>query len=170
MHLHHEYGRELAPDYSGQEFGITEMFPNEGLDLIFGIVPKGGTAPANTWLGLWTTGGGGSPSSLGTLTSAAVIASWGEATGTNYARQTIAAASWGTVGTTQSGRGTASSQLTFTSAGATSWGTVNGFIICSGSGWNAGVVWFGANFDDTTSVPVNTGDIVKVTPTWVYTG
>jgi hypothetical protein len=166
MHQHHEYGRELDPfGYSGQEFNITELFPNEGLDVIFGVIPKGGTTPANTWLGLFTA----NTASAITVTSAAVIASWSEATGTNYARQTIAAASWGTVGTTQSGRGTASAQLTFTSAGTT-WGTVNGFMICSGSGWQAGVVYFGANFDDVTAVAVNTGDIVKVTPTWVYTG
>lgn len=33
----------------------------------------------------------------------------------------------------------------------------------------AGVVWFGANFDDTTAVVINTNDVIKVT-TWVYTG
>ena len=34
----------------------------------------------------------------------------------------------------------------------------------------AGVVYFGANFDDLTAVTVNTNDVIKVTPRWVYTG
>jgi hypothetical protein len=31
-------------------------------------------------------------------------------------------------------------------------------------------VYFGSNFDDTTAVTVNTNDVIKVTPTWIYTG
>jgi hypothetical protein len=144
---------------------VAEIFPNEGLDLIYGVVPKGGTAPANTWIGLFTAF---SASTVGT--SAAVIASWTEVSAAGaYARQTIASTSWGTVGTTQSGRGSAAAQVTFPTATAV-WGTVNGFIVTNSLTTAAGVVYFGANFDDTTAVVVNTNDIVKVTPSWVYTG
>lgn len=144
---------------------MAEIFPNEGLDLIFAAVPKGGTGPANTWLGLFTAY---SASTVGT--SAAVIASWTEcASAGAYARQTVSSASWGTVGTTQSGRGTGAAQVTFTTANA-AWGTVNGFFIANSATQGAGSVWFGANFDDLTAVTINTNAVIKVTPTWVYTG
>jgi hypothetical protein len=144
---------------------MAEIFPDEGLDLIFGLAPKGGTGPANTWLGLFTAY---TASTVGT--SAAVIASWSEVSNSGaYTRQTISSSSWGTVGTTQSGRGSGAAQVTFSTATAV-WGTVNGFFIGNSATNAAGVVWFGANFDDTTAVTINTSDVIKVTPTWVYTG
>ena len=57
--------------------------------------------------------------------------------------------------------------MTFATATAV-WGTVNGFIVTNSS-LNAGVVYYGANFDDTTAVAVNTNDVIKVTPSWIYT-
>ena len=36
---------------------MAESFPNEGLDLLLGIVPKGGATLATMYMGLWTTGG-----------------------------------------------------------------------------------------------------------------
>jgi hypothetical protein len=144
---------------------VAEIFPNEGLDLIYGGFPKGGTGPANTWLGLFTAY---TASTVGS--SAAVIASWTEvAVAGAYVRQTISSASWGTVGTTQSGRGSAAAQVTFATATAV-WGTVNGFVIGNNATGGTGVVYFGANFDDVTAVAINTNDVIKVTPTWVYTG
>lgn len=144
---------------------MAEIFPNQGLDLIYAAVPQGGTGPANTWIGLFT---GYTASTVGT--SDAVIASWTEVSAAGaYARQTIASSSWGTAGTTQSGRGSAAAQVTFPTATAV-WGTVNGFLVTNSLTTAAGTVYFGANFDDTTAVVVNTNDIVKVTPTWVYTG
>jgi hypothetical protein len=144
---------------------MAEIFPNEGLDLIYAGFPKGGTGPANTWLGLFTAF---TASTVGT--SAAVIASWTEAAAAGaYTRQTISSASWGTVGTTQSGRGSGAAQVTFSTATAV-WGTVNGFIIANSATQGAGAVWFGANFDDVTAVVVNTNDVIKVTPSWIYTG
>lgn len=144
---------------------MAEIFPNEGLDLIFAGYPKGATGPANTWLGLFT-----SWSATTVAGSASVIASWAEVSNAGaYVRQTISSASWGTVGTTQSGRGSAAAQVTFATATAV-WGTVNGFFVANSATNAAGNVWFGANFDDTTAVVINTNDVIKVTPTWVYTG
>ncbi len=82
---------------------------------------------------------------------------------------TVASTSWGTVGTTQSGRGSAAAQVTFPTATAV-WGTVNGFICTNSLTGSAGKVYFGANMDDTTAFTVNTNDVVKVTPSWIYTG
>jgi hypothetical protein len=144
---------------------MAEIFPNEGLDLIYGGFPKGATGPANTWLGLFTAF---TASTVGT--SAAVIASWTEVANAGaYTRQTISSASWGTVGTTQSGRGSASAQVTFSTATAV-WGTVNGFIVTNSLTQGVGNVYFGANFDDVTAVVINTNDVIKVTPSWIYTG
>jgi hypothetical protein len=144
---------------------MAEIFPNEGLDLIYGGFPKGATGPANTWLGLFT-----SWTASTVAGSAATAASWAEVSSAGaYLRQTISSASWGTVGTTQSGRGSAAAQVTFATATAV-WGTVNGFIVTNSSLNASGVVYYGANFDDTTAVAVNTNDVIKVTPTWVYTG
>lgn len=144
---------------------MAEIFPNEGLDLIFAGFPKGGTGPANTWLGLFTAF---SASTVGT--SAAVIASWTEVANAGaYVRQTISSASWGTVGTTQSGRGSAAAQVTFATATAV-WGTVNGFFIANSATNAAGSVWYACNFDDVTAVGININDVIKVTPSWIYTG
>jgi hypothetical protein len=86
-----------------------------------------------------------------------------------YIRQTIQSTNWGTVGTTQSGRGSGATQVTFATATAV-WGTANGFIVCSGATAQAGTVWYGCNFDDTTAVAINTNDVIKVTPSWILTG
>jgi len=144
---------------------MAEIFPNEGLDLIYAGYPKGATGPANTWLGLFTSWTASTVAGSGS-----VIASWAEVSNAGaYVRQTISSASWGTVGTTQSGRGSGAAQVTFATATAV-WGTVNGFFIANSATNAAGNVWFGANFDDTTAVVINTNDVIKVTPTWVYTG
>jgi len=144
---------------------MAEIFPNEGLTLIYAAAPKGGTGPANTWLGLFTAF---TASTVGT--SAAVIASWNEVSVAGaYVRQTISSASWGTAATTASAWGSAAAQVTFATATAV-WGTVNGFIIANSATGGAGNVWYGANFDDTTAVVVNTNDVIKVTPSWLYTG
>jgi hypothetical protein len=170
MHEHHYHGRDYdfpGLDNFGPEFQMAELFPNEGLTLIFAGFPKGGGGPANTWLGLFTANSG---SALGSVSSVSTIASWGEvASAGAYARQTISSASWGTAATTQSGWGTAAAQVTFATATAV-WGTVNGFFIGSSATQGAGSVYFGCNFDDTTPVAVNTNDVIKITPTWVYTG
>ena len=144
---------------------MAEIFPNEGLDLIYAGYPKGATGPANTWLALFTAF---TASTVGT--SAAVVASLTEVAAAGaYTRQTISSASWGTVGTTQSGRGSAAAQVTYATATAV-WGTVNGFAVANSLTQGAGNIWFMANFDDTTAVVVNTNDVIKVTPSWIYTG
>jgi hypothetical protein len=144
---------------------MAEIFPNEGLDLIYGGFPKGGAGPANTWLGLFTAF-----TASTVAASNAVIANYNEVSNAGaYVRQTISSASWGTVGTTQSGRGSGAAQVTFATATAV-WGTVNGFFIANSATNAAGNVWFTANFDDVTAVAVNTNDVIKVTPSWILTG
>ena len=166
MHLHHD-GRDTL-GFADKVFNMAELFVNEGLALIYQTIPKANIAVvANTWLGLFTAN---TASALGSVSSASTIASWGEVTNAGaYLRQTIASTSWGVAATTQSGWGSGAAQVTFATATAV-WGTVNGFFMAT-SGTNAtGTVYFGANFDDTTAVVINTNDIIKCTPSWVYTG
>ena len=86
IHQHHTYQPQWAVDYNGPELGITELFPNEGLDAIYNIFPTNNSSqPANTWLGLFTAntasgaaadnGGGGVFNNGGTVAiSASTIA------------------------------------------------------------------------------------------------
>ena len=165
MHLHHDYGRELDLDFSGPEFSL-EIFPNEGLTLIYAAAPKGGTGPANTWLGLFTAF---TATTVGT--SVAVIASWNENSAVGgYVRQTISSASWGTAATTQSGWGTGAAQVSFVTATASYSAAINGFFIANSATTAAGNVWFAANMDDGLAHQISTNDVIRVTPNWVYTG
>jgi len=165
MHQHHSYGRDSDLDFS-DSLAMAEIFPNEGLTLIYAGFPKGGAGPANSWIGLFT---GYTASTVGTSV-ATITSTWAEvASAGAYARQTISSASWGTAATTQSGWGSAAAQVTFATATAV-WGTVNGFVVTNSLNQGAGVVYFGANFDDVTAVAVNTNDILKITPSWIYTG
>lgn len=144
---------------------MAEIFPNEGLDLIYAGYPKGATGPANTWVALFTAF-----TASTVCTSAGVVASMTEVSSAGaYTRQTISSSSWGTVGTTQSGRGSAAAQVTFSTASAV-WGTVNGFFVANSVTQGAGNIWYAASFDDTTAVVVNTNDVIKVTPSWIFTG
>ena len=168
MHQHHSYGRDTDLDFS-DSFAMAEVFPNEGLTLIYAGFPKGGTGPANTWVGLFTGGTGSTLPGTGNG-SLNVIGTWVEvATAGAYTRQTVSSASWGTAATTQSGWGSACAQVTFATATAV-WGTVTGFIIGNQLAGSAGTVYLGASFDDVTAVAINTNDVLRVTPSWIFTG
>jgi hypothetical protein len=139
---------------------LAEIFPDEGLDLILGVIPKGGTTPATTYLTLFTTFTASTVGTAGQTRSA-----YTEPSGGAFARQSIAAASWGAQGAGTGGRLTTAAQVTFPTATAV-WGTINGFALGDTSTAGSGKLYFACNFDDVTSVTVNTNDIVKVTPTW----
>lgn len=144
---------------------MAEIFPNEGLFLIMKNAgfTSGGATPANTFLALFTAY---TASTVGT--SASVMASYTEPTGGAYARQTIAAASWSTTGTTTSGCYATSAQLSFTQATGSYSAAVNGFTVASAI--STGTCFLAANFDDTTAVTINTNDQIKVTPTVIFGG
>lgn len=152
---------------------MSEIFPDEGLDLILGIVPKNGTNLATTYVGLFTSQTASTvPASTAVLSTYTGVA---EAAPTSYARQSIAAASWGATGAktiwSQSGRGTTAGQVSFPAAGAAYATAINGFFICNASGHGSEIGLFYSNFDDTTAIAsLALGDIVKVTPTWGMLG
>lgn len=143
---------------------MAEIFPHEGLDLIIAVVPKGGTTPATTYMGLFTTFTASTVGTGGQTRSA-----YTEPTGGAYARQSVAAATWGANalgggGAGAEGRKTSATQITFPTATAV-WGTINGFFHGDTSA-AAGALYFAANFDDVTAVVINTNDIIKVTSSW----
>lgn len=138
---------------------MAEIFPDEGLDYILGIFPKGGTYTSPMNLKLFT-----SQTASTVVTSGQGIANITEAAYTNYADQDLAAATWGAAGAGTGGRKTTYSQVTFPTVGA-SGATINGFYIANNGNT---VCVCQANFDDTTAVALATNDVIKVTPTITF--
>jgi hypothetical protein len=148
---------------------MAETFTDEGLDWILGIVPKGNgnAAPAQTlYIGFFTSQTASTVPAT-SATGGASPSGWTEATGTGYARQSIAAGSWGAQAAGTGGRNTAAGQVTFPSVGSGAWGTINGFFIATNSASGAGdkTIFF-ANFSDTTAIVTAQNDVIKITPTW----
>jgi hypothetical protein len=146
---------------------LAEVIPDEGLDYILAIFPKNGSNIATTYLGLFTS------QTASTVPAASMVLATPtgitEAGYTSYARQSIAAASWGTTGAktiwSQSARGTTAGQVSFPAATASYSTAINGFFLATAS--TAGICLFASNFDDTTAVATMAiGDIVRCTPTF----
>ena len=149
---------------------MAETFSNEGLDLLLAIFPRGGTNLTTSYVLLITSG------TASTLPShqTAVLSTYttvAEAAFTSYARQSVAAASWGAqaagTGAASGGRQSSAAQVSFPAAGASYATAINGFGLCDASGHGSEKGIFYANFDDTTAIAsLALGDIVKVTPTF----
>ena len=139
---------------------MAQMMPDEGLDIIQAIFPKNGTNLATTYLCLFT-----SQTATTVMTHAQTLSSVTETSYTSYARQALAAATWGAQAErpTNVGRQTTYPQVTFPTVGA-SGATINGFFI--GDATPPVKVIGQANFDDLTAVVLLTNDIIKVTPTF----
>lgn len=140
---------------------MAEIFPDEGLDIILAIFPKGGTNLTTTYLSLFTAF---TASTVGS--SSQTRSSYTEVDFGAYARQSIASGSWGTIGAGTGGRLTTAAQVTFPTATSNSTTSTKGFFLANAS--TVGVCIFAANFDDVTAVTINTNDVIKVTPTIQY--
>jgi len=138
---------------------MAEIYPDEGLDAILTIYPKGGVYTSPTQLKLFT-----SQTATTVITSAQTIANITETVYTNYAQQALAAATWGAVGVGTGGRKSTYPQVTFPTCGATG-STINGFYIANNG---ATVCIFQANFDDGLAVVLALNDIIRVTPSATY--
>lgn len=148
----------------------TESFTDAGLDLILGVFPKGGSAIATTYLGLWTALSGtvgADATTLGTTPQSVVPSGVTEPDFGGYARQAITGTSgWGAQAAGTGGRKTVATQVTFpTAITQNASATVKGFWLGTAASGTGGSVYFLANFDDITAVQINIGDIIKVTPT-----
>lgn len=139
---------------------MAEIFPEEGLDIVLGQFPKDATRLSTTYLCLFT-----SQTATTVITSAQTLANITETVYTSYARQALAAATWGAAGAGGGGRKSTYSQVTFPTVGA-SGATINGFFI--GDATPPVKVVCQANFDDGLAVVLATNDIIKVTPAITY--
>jgi hypothetical protein len=145
---------------------MAELFPDEGLDLLLGIMPRGGASLGTVYLGLFT-------SQTATTVPAhdALLATQSgvtEASGVSYARQAIAAGSWGSPAAGGGGRQVTAAQVTFPSVDAGGWGTLNGFLLANTA--SGGIALYYANFDDQTAIVSNANDVIRITPTWTLLG
>ena len=149
---------------------MAEIMVDEGLDKFMGIFPKNGSNIATLYIGLFTSQTASTVAAR-TATGGASPSGWTEATGTGYARQSIAAASWGAPSTNGNGRKITAGQVTFPTVGAGGWGTVNGFFIATNSASGAGdtIIYF-ANMDDVSAIITAVNDIIKVTPSMQFDG
>lgn len=160
-HILREYETRDKPRMVRDRFRLVdymaEIFPDEGLDIVLGQWPLAATRLSTTYLCLFS-----SQTATTVITSGQTFSNITESAWTNYARQSLAAATWGAQAAGTGGRKTTYSQITFPTVGATG-GTVNGFFIDDSS--SAGKCIGQANFDDGAAVPLNTNDVIKVTPT-----
>lgn len=145
-----------------------EIFVNEGLAYLLGVLPKGGSSPATLYLGLFTSQTA-STTPAATAVLGASPSGITEATFSGYARVAVASTDWGSVssGDTVWGQTPVSSvtasQKSFPACTGTSSTAINGFFLCSAS--SSGTLIYASNFDDTTAIAsLALGDIVKVTP------
>lgn len=150
------FRRSLNPiDGAVMEF-CAEIFPDEGLDIVLGQWPKDTTRLSTTYLCLFT-----SQTASTVITSGQTMTNVTEATFTNYARQALAAATWGAQAAGTGGRKSTYSQVTYAAAGSAQ--VINGFFI--GDATPPVKVVGQANFDDGAATSLQSGDVIKVTPT-----
>lgn len=146
---------------------MAEIVPNEGLDLMVGILLKGTAAPANTYVGLYTSQDATTvPAATAVLATPTGVT---EAAFGGYARQQIAPAAWGTVGAQtvwgQAGRGAVGPQASFPAATGAYATPINGFFLATAL--TGGVALLYTNFDDQTAIAsLVLGQIIRVTPTF----
>ena len=153
---------------------MSEIFPNEGLDVVLGVFPKGGAAPDPLYVGLFT-GPDGTSVPAAAATRAAMGSGFAEVAYTGYALQPIAASAWGAAGDktvwSQATRGVDGPQVSFPAATA-AYNPANPiagfFLVTAASG---GYVIYYSNFDDTSTIAsLSIGDVIKVTPTLGFGG
>lgn len=139
---------------------MAEIFPDEGLDLILNIFPRGGTNLTTTYLALFTSF---TATTVGSNSQGADL--YTEPDFGSYSRQSLAAAAWGSVAAGTGGRKTTAAQVTFPTATSNASTTIKGFWLANQLSASGDVCVFAANFDDSTAVQINTNDIIRVTPT-----
>lgn len=142
---------------------MAEIFPDEGLDIILEIFPRGGTNLTTTYLALFDAF---TASTVGTAANGAD--SYTEPDFGSYARQSVLNTAWGAIAAGTGGRKTTATQVTFPTATSNSTNPTNGFWLANQLSATGDTAIFAANFDDTTAVQINTDDVIKVTPTIQY--
>lgn len=138
---------------------MAEIAPDEGLDIILEVFPRGGTNLTTTYLALFTSFTASTVGTAGQGADAYVEPDFG-----SYARQAIVSGSWGAVGAGTGGRKTTAAQVTFPTATSNSTSASNGFWLANQLSASGDKCVFASSFDDTTAVTINSSDVIKVTP------
>jgi hypothetical protein len=140
---------------------MAEIYPDEGIDVIMGVFPKNGTNLATLYVGLFTSQSASTvPGASAVLATATGVT---EAAYTSYARQSIAAASWGAQAAgSPDGRKTAGPQVTFPTVTGGAGTTVMGGFIADALTNGHAICYF--NFTEGSWTPA-VNDSFKVTPT-----
>lgn len=163
------------------------LWPQEGLDYIMSVLPKGGTSPTSLYLGLMTTswatveGYGYTNINVTLNTGTYIVNELASATGYTT-RPTLSAASWGanSTGSVTIGSNTisvrqsayaAGTGITITNSSGSTWAGVTGIFVCTSatvgqaSGAGTTVLWY-APFSDQSTVTLANGDSININPTW----
>lgn len=142
---------------------MAEIFVDSGIQHIQAIWPKNGTNDAALYAGLFASQDSGTVPSR-TAYGGATPSGWTEVTGLAYARMVINANQWGASAVNGAGLKITGAQLTFPTATGT-WSVANGFFLATNVSSMAGdIPIYFANFDDTLSVTLASGDVIRVTP------
>ena len=135
---------------------MADIWPNEGVDGLLEIFPRGATYSGTTELRCFSNFTASTVMGTAQGTVDVTECAW-----TNYSAQDMVAATWGAIASTTNGRSVTYPQQNMGTCGATP-GTANGFYITWDGG---GSVVAMANFDDTTAVVLAENDVLKITPT-----
>jgi len=159
---------------------MADTFPDEGLDVILGVFPRGGTITANMYVGIFTSSNGttavpGASATIASMGSGYAEVSTSAGQWTTYARQSIASTTggWAAPGAqtiwSVTGRGVVGSQVSFPAPSAAYAPTnpMQGFFLADAS--TSGHAIFYSNWSDTTAIAsLAIGDVIKVTPTFGF--
>lgn len=147
---------------------MAAIFTDSGLSALLGVFPATATAqPTVLYVGLFASQTSGTVPSR-TAQGGAVPASWVETPQFASARQVISGNQWGAPTIAGNGVSVAGPQVTFPTA--TSNGlSANGFFVSTLVSSKAGDnPLFFSNFNDLTQLAINSGDVVRITPTVAF--
>lgn len=143
------------------------IFPDEGLDYLFEIVPRDlNIAPSVLYVGLFTSQTFSTvPDRDAVLDTQTGVTEQPNTDG--YARQAVNGFDWSAPTTVGTGRGIVGPPLTFTNTDMVNpWATANGWFLSSHAAWADGIAIYYSNFFAGAAVTVAAGDSFLLVPRW----
>lgn len=147
---------------------MAHTFTNTALSALLGVLPMTASAqPTVLYLGLFASQTSGTVPSR-TAYGDATPGGWVETPQFASARQVISGNQWGAPAVNGNGVRVTALQVTFPTATANGL-SANGFFLATMVSSKAGdVPIYFSNFDDLTMLAINSGDVVRVQPTWQW--
>lgn len=144
---------------------MAAIFTNTGLSALLGTFPQTASAqPPVLYLGLFASQTSGTVPDR-TAFGGAAPGGWVETPQFASARQVISGNQWGAQVVAGNGVQTVGPQVTFPTATANGL-SANGFFLATQPSSKAGdIPFFFSNFNDLTQLAINSGDVVRITPT-----